>query len=70
MAIKQYKVWFVEKLRIFIIAKLLVTMSFLALLLIDLRSAYVTQFLIQTTSGMHSALWDTFGSITHCLKIV
>jgi hypothetical protein len=29
---------------------------------IDLRSAYVTHFLIQRASGMHSALWDSFGS--------
>ena len=37
---------------------------------IDLRSTYVTQFLTQKTSGMYIALWDTFGSIIHCLKIM
>jgi hypothetical protein len=37
---------------------------------IYLRSAYVTQFLVQRISGMHSALWDTFGSMIHCLNLL
>ena len=37
---------------------------------LEVLTPYVTQFLVQRTSGMHRALWDTFGSIIHCLKIM
>jgi hypothetical protein len=38
--------------------------------IIDLRIAYVTQFLIQRTSGMHSALWHMMHDLESTIKYI